>query len=501
MGGRRRLCLVAAAVVSTPALAGCLGAFPSTPLAEECEAVQIPSPRGGASFRYNASGRGILRPTIDAYEADWGAVTGTSQHEIPLRFRGNTSLEVHVAEEPRPHRWASGEVAPAHQVTLTAYSSNRSAHLPFLDVWLDPATGNAVDLLDRNGKYDPERGVRHIRNFGGWGRPPLLLASLFWDGGLEDGASGTLPLPEVAFAPEPDKEVGSVSWDVRTSPGGQGCRATVRARVEPPEPDGVGQTMTATFTQGTPLPVRYRADFPPSDVRDLRLRLRSWDGGDGPRLPSFEAAEKPETTFPLKPLEDGFLPRSKEIFPTSYDEALRALREGERTGRWLRENPRARPQLVEHAPGDPESRVVDGWTMRWVTPDREARWLYVTKREPVVPLMNGTETETRMSTAGNIPPYPEANRTAIPLGSLAKLHQEAYGIPLRALECTFAWQGHPDVGACELGPVNATAFGYHREPTAGIHWGFTVWLERGRVLSEASWTQAPVPSPAGPSAG
>lgn len=497
-GPRRGNPLVRALLVAAVLLSGCVGPEPlPLPSGDEgCETVGADPPRAGSRFAYNASGHAFTRPLDNHAVLDWGAATGEPEREAPLRFGGNTSLAIETASEAGTRRAISGDERAGWQVTLTAHSSNRSARLPFHDVWLDAETGHPIQIVARNQQYHEELGTRHFLYPGGWDLLPLVLGGPFWNRTLEDGESGTLVFTDGIGFPEAEHDRLRLDWTATTAQEEARCVARLEARIGFHNPDEYEQTVNVTLAEDRPLPVRYQTDVRNPDFENLVLEMTGYEPGDGPQLPAYREAPHPEGKLDRGPTEDGFLPDRGGAFATSYDEALEALREGEETGPWLEEHPDARPQWVQHSPGAPDDRIVDGWEMRWVTPEGEADRLRATKKRPLLPLGNDTEVETSVVPTDGTYPYPAANRSVVTLAAMGNLHEEVYGAHLRALQCRFTADEVPTLGRCKFGPVNATSHGYHGEVFAGFTWGLRVWLEEGWLLYEHSWSEKPVPPPA-----
>lgn len=479
------------------ALGGCLGEIYSP---DSCTTVDIPSLDSDSETEFDFEGPRILRPSTDYILGTWPGET-PNRSGGPLRFQEETTVEVDVADRPEAHVSLSGEERSAWQVTYTAREPNRTTAYPFLDIWIDAETGNPIEITGRGVDRDPDAGVRHSRWWGGWGRPQLLVSSLFWGEELEEGDAGTLTYPRGLYFPQLDSqaEEGVVEWTVDAVTAGENCRARLSVDLSPPPSvgDGLDQSITIVFEDGVPLPVRYEARLADPSVDPFEARLLEHDPGDGEPLPAFQEAPVPAGRLPTAPSQEGFLAGGEDVFPLSYEEALEALRDGEETGPWLRDHPEARPQKVIHEPGAPDDRVVDGWEMRWVASDGESRWLTATQRERLVPMGSETETETAMREAKERPRPPE-EASWVTLDALAELHRRIYDAPLRALDCEFAAPEDPSgPGPCLLGPVEHTDHAYHDPGGARVGgiWGTVVWPERGIVAVEQSYSPEAVPAP------
>lgn len=485
----------------TVALAGCIGLPAGAPHGQDCRTLEVPHPRGGDRYSYQATGKLNMLLAGGPMAVDWTVVGANESSTLDLP-EGST-VDVVVAEDPRPVLTAGGVTETAYQVSYWVTRADIGVPLAFLDQWISAGDATMVQNVGRNlpNPGPPGNGVQHLVHFSRRGRPTLFLSSLYWGASLQAGDAGIHPYTWAIVAD--GVKTRNVTWtvlDTYATP--DGCRAEVSADFTIGANEmQVLEGTRLTLSDRVPVPVRYQ-EIPSPDFPKMRgsvLELARYDAGPGAPLPT-PSVRGLGPALPTAPHEGHFLPGRGGVFPTDYDEAVQAMRDDASMGEWLKNHPGARPVEVIHWLGSPDqssptdpvesTRIIDQWEITWAPTDGDDFRAATATRKNVSGLL--VEDGERIDVEdwhGGLEPVAPTPDTLPTLARLADLHQLIYGEEPETLVC----QVEEDRRECWIGTHEGTGLPYADGGGGGPSIpGVRVSLSTGYLIAAQSFGPPPV---------
>ncbi len=486
--------------------AGCLESLADT---GECT-VHLPAVTAGDTYLYEANGSLAHIYTTAGAVTHWTAVDDTWT-EGNLAFGGiltvnkGATLKIRIADQPIPRLQYQGLVRPAYQI---AYEVKDPAHEPvfhYVDEWMDAESGDLVAASLR-ATYDFGDDQDHLIRLMRDGRAPLFISGAL-PSELEAGHRiGINSAPEVRGGPRARAEriEGGAALDgsvQRTELIRGVCHAFVEIEYSELRNtrSEIQIQIRATYRDGRPLPVEYTEHYPPSfGYLDMKLVLAEYRGANGAALPEWNPPSRQNGSLKTQIAPDGFLPYTKNIFPTTFAEAEQAIRADEVAATWL--NARADATLLEvrHVMGDPSTDAVDQWEITWADNEKALLTATATKRRSLLPDTPVTKREeiqvtTKLGDKADDLPGPVTPRIA--LDDMDKLSRTFYKEPLEFLSCDFFRND------CWFGSHNVTGWPKAGETGGGLPQpGLMIFLEAGWLFMEQSYAQRALDDAAAPEA-
>lgn len=469
-----RAILAVTVLIATVLGSGCL--------APEACSVAVEPPKPGTTVSYEGSGR-LETPSQNYAIIDWGIFQGGGSQELVVMPEGS-SLKVQVSEAQDATMGLEGTFHPTWQVDYTVSMPGRPA-VRFASEWVDASDGHLVAEAMLAMRQAEDGGPIHVMQLGRVHRPVAFAASPLWGETLREGKSWNFQLPMPLFFPiQGNYTPGEISFAVtKTFIDAGRCEAQVDMTYTIPELPGTW-SYQYTMAEGNPFPQTIR-EIAVGSRPPLHLDLGGLVVGGGESIslwsqpppfndPSWSRTEQ------LQAQRDGFLAGGERVFPTSYAQAMAALRADAAAGQWLRENPDAVPNRVRHVLGNPGENIVDQWQINFVNPDGLGRTLTVQRERPMIALIGQETLSVSMETTSD--PGEELPRLAesvITVDELARIHQQFYGKPVEVLDCFLP------LAQCAVGRHDSMQMGYAGKSSLSLA-GLTVDVNRGWVLQEES---------------
>lgn len=232
------------------------------------------------------------------------------------------------------------------------------------------------------------------------------------------------------------------------------------------------------------------------------MTLDEADPGSGSSLPAFQPASPPlvpTTTLERAPPQDGFLPDRGRLWPTTYDEAVRAIRDQlDHVDRWLREHPQAVPVNAMHRLGHPDALIHDEWWITWFAPNGEREGgVAQNKSRTVLRQENEIQAGALQDSADYT--YPDRPGPWVKLSEMARIHRIVYREDPEIVDCNVSrgvcWVGtHRSMHrpyACDRWCMDSANY----EPPSEV--GFRFAIQEGLIFGEQSYHPDTAPPPAG----
>jgi hypothetical protein len=219
----------------------------------------------------------------------------------------------------------------------------------------------------------------------------------------------------------------------------------------------------------------------------MELILQRFTPGIGPEMPQFNPnSDWPLTGLNRSPHQGGFLADRDIGAPTSYDEAVTAMRSDEQAGAWLRDHPDAVPASVrheDHLPSSPTglAQPIDAWVVTWIDSSGASLAVRAQKQTYSTTLLPAT-IQVSESTP-DLPPSFPVETLGPSLKRMLEVARNYYGDSQINFTCDLAGS------SCSFDPERGGG---------GIQLGFGLvfWLEHGWVVQEASSERLVLDEPA-----
>lgn len=475
-------------------LAGCIG---PTPDAEGCT-VTVPRLRAGAELTYAADGpfQDLSQSTV----ADWRWFGGEGPAEWPVRLPNGSTLRIAASTFPKQRLSTFGTMEAAWQVTWW-FDRPDQPSAPARETFLDPDNGHQFQIVDRAaGPYHEPSGDTHHMIRWEWhrtDRPPLLGAPLTWDRPLTlgDRIAHSWHAPNWSANWAPNGTVESLRLRVAETWSADGvCRAHLEgtATISTNYYEGPGPTtseVSMVVADDRPLPIRYRWASG-EEIGTFTMHLTGYDRGPSVRLPGFEVAPNfPSSGLDQVPL-DAMWDGSGELYPTSFDRAVEAIRDTEEGGEWLSEHPDATTGYVQYTQGSETSRGIDDWHIQWHDANKTGTFRASAERRRRDPVGVTGETEMHVHNVGYPPQDPPGNASSwTSVRAMARVSQTLYGEPPEIISC------HLDRFLCHVATQEAMKVSGTGRVGTGTAVGTAIHPGSGLVAYQNSFSTHPLPEP------
>ena len=291
----------------------------------------------------------------------------------------------------------------------------------------------------------------------------------------------SIPIPG-PYLERPDGRLDFKVDQVKAAP--SGCRALAQVGFIEPDVNGFGAMFHYELDSETPLPLRVVADFyhnissqEPRPTGHMELVLQRFTPGIGPEVPSFQPNPPwPPTGLERFPLVDGFLADRDIGTPTSYDEAVSAMRADDQAGAWLSEHPDAIPASVSHEGHLPTSAMsltqpIDAWAITWVDPAGNSLAVRAQKEAYSAPLLPPTIQVSESEP--DLPPSFPDEAVGPSLAQMLGIARKFYGSDRLNLTCNLV------ASTCAFDPADGNE-------SVQLGFGLVFWLKHGWVVQESS---------------